>query len=381
MTLEQFLVLQQWSIIAFLGVLLLISFANLAGMRRLGTAAPGQGTPPVSVLVPARDEAGNIEACVRSLLAQEYPDYELIVLDDESKDATAEILARLAAEAPPLRVLPGRPLPPGWVGKNWACHQLAQAASGAYLLFTDADTVHHPAMLADTIALAQSTRADFLSAIPAQQAVTWAERLAVPMIPWMEHTIVPVALMRRWPYPLLANANGQFILFRREAYALTGGHAAVRSSVIEDFALSRRVKRHGLRWDLVDASARVRTRMYPGWSQVWDGFSKNLFAAFGYNLAVFAFIWLWMLYVAWAPLAWILLALLCRPLPGVSLPLAALSLGMQVVLWAIPNLRFRLPLGQALLFPLTVTLFAAIAARSAYRHLARKPVSWKGRRL
>ncbi len=381
MTLAQYLYFQQWSIIAFLGVLLLISLGNLLGMRRLGGYPSSRETPFVSILVPARNEERNIEACVRSLLGQDYPNFELLVLDDESEDATGEILSRLQQEDRRLLILRGKPLPDGWLGKNWACHQLAQAVRGTYLLFTDADTRHHPRMLADTIALAEATRADFLSGIPAQETVTWAEKLAVPMIPWMEHTTVPVALVRAWPFAALANAVGQFMFYRRSAYERTGGHAAVMGTVIEDFALPRQVKRHGLRWDLVDAAGRVRTRMYQNWSEVWDGYSKNLFAAFNYNLPVFAFIWLWMLFVAWQPFVWILLGLIGHPVPDYSFPLALASILMQVLLWLIPDLRFRMPVVQAIFFPMTITLFAAIAVRSAYRHLANKPLSWKGRRL
>lgn len=381
MTVAQILYFQQWSIIIFLALLLLISISNLLGMRRLGAYPPAQETPMVSILVPARNEARNIEICVRSLLAQDYPAFELLVLDDESEDGTGEILAHLQVENPRLQMLRGKPLPDGWLGKNWACHQLAQAAHGTYLLFTDADTRHHPRMLAGTMALAEATQADFLSGIPAQDTVTWAEKLSVPMIPWMEHTTVPVALVRTGPFAALANAVGQFILYRRSAYEQTGGHAAARDTVIEDFVLPRRVKRLGLRWDLVDVAGYVRTRMYQNLSEVWNGYSKNLFAAFNYNLPVFAFIWLWMFFVAWQPFVWIFLNQIGNPVPGYSLSLALASILMQMLLWLIPDLRFRMPVIQVVFFPITITIFLAIAARSAYRHLARKPLSWKGRRI
>ena len=367
--------------LVFLGALLLVALGNLAGMRRVKHASAPDPEPFVSVLVPARNESANIEACVRSLLDQEYADYELIVLDDESTDGTGEILVRLATQTPRLRLLPGEPLPDGWVGKNWACDQLARAARGDFLLFTDADTRHHPGMLRDTLALAIATQADFLSGMPAEETGSWAERLAIPMIAWMAHTTTPIPLVRALPLDLAANAIGQFVLFRRTTYDRIGGHAAVRASVIEDFDLPQRVKRLGLRWDLVDVSARVRTRMYHSPGEVWDGYTKNLFAAFGYHLPAFAFVWLWMLFVAWTPLIGLLLQSLGHPPAGFSPALAQAAYALDCLLWLLSDLRFDLPFWQAFLHPLTVAFFAAVAVRSAQRYLLRRPVAWKDRPL
>jgi chlorobactene glucosyltransferase len=370
--------LDQWGILLFFTALGLITLVNLFGMRRLKLRT-SQDRPFVSVLVPARNEAENIELCLRSLLAQQDAEYEIIVLDDESTDGTGGILARLEAESPRLKVLHGQPLPEDWLGKNWACHQLAQAARGEILLFLDADTRHHPRMLADAVALAGKARLDFFSGIPRQETRTWAERLAVPMLPWMEHTLVPMPLLRWLPLPFLATAVGQFMLFRRFAYEKIGGHAAVRQEVVEDFALSRRVKQFNLRWDLIDISPRVTTRMYHNAREVWDGFSKNLFAAFGTNLLLFAFVWLWMLFATFFP--WIGLALLAfgHPFQGFSPVLAVATILVNTAIWLASDLRFGLSPLQALYSPLTVLAFVFIGARSVYRHLIRRPVAWKER--
>lgn len=268
MNLPELLYSQQQGLLVFLGVQVLISLSNLFGLHRLKRTATLESEPFVSVLVPARDEAANIGGCVTSLLKQDYENYELLVLDDQSSDGTADILARLAGQAPRLRVLAGQPLPDGWVGKNWACHQLSSAAGGDWLLFTNADTRHSPGMLRTIVARAEATRADFLSGMPAQETDSWIEKLAVPMLPWMLHAILPVPLVRACPLDLGTAAIGQFLLFRRSAYDTSGGHAAVRDRVVEDFALSRQVKRLGLRWDFVDVSRHVRTRMYTRGRQV-----------------------------------------------------------------------------------------------------------------
>lgn len=376
-----FLYNQQIGILVFCGALALILLGNLFGMRRLGRLPPAPQQPLISVLVPARNEQANIEACVRSLLAQTYEPFELLVLDDDSTDRTAEILSRLAAESPRLQVLRSKPLPEGWLGKNWACHQLAQAARGDFLLFLDADTRADPRFLSDVAALACRARLDYFSGMPRQEAVTLGERLTVPMLPWIAHNLTPVPLIRALPLAFLASAVGQCMFFRRTAYERVGGHAAVRSVIVEDFALARRAKRLGLRWDLVDASPRLTTRMYSSLSQAWDGFSKSLFEAFGYNLPVFAFVWAWMLLAFWQPWLGLALSLLGHLPTNFSPLLALLTIFLQASLWAATALRFRSSFLQVFFYPLTIAFFAAAAARSAWRRFRRRPLAWKGRRL
>ena len=205
-------------IVIFLAILLLISFINLLTLKRLGKFPDPLHSPRVSLLVPARNEARNIEGCVRGLLAQDYPAFEVIILDDESTDGTGEILERLVAEDARLRVIHGQPLPAGWLGKNWACQQLSQAAGGEYLLFTDADTCHDPLMLRDSIAAALATNADLLSGMPHQEVKTWSEQLLVPILAWSFMAFIPIALAERVRAAFLSVSIGQFLLFRRSAY-------------------------------------------------------------------------------------------------------------------------------------------------------------------
>jgi chlorobactene glucosyltransferase len=372
---------QQVGILFFCAALWLILLGNLFGMRRLGRRSAVLPEPFVSVLIPARNESVNVEACVRSLLAQDYDPFELLVLDDASTDGTLEILTRLAAESPRLRVLRGAPPPDGWVGKNWACHQLAQAARGDFLIFLDADTRAHPALLGDLVSLASRTDLEYFSGVPRQETRTLAERLIVPMVPWIAHNLTPIPLVRALPLSFLATAVGQCMFFRREAYTRMGGHAAVKAVIVEDFALARRAKRLGLRWDLVDVSLRLTTRMYHTLAEAWDGFSKSLFGAFHYNLPAFAFVWAWMLLVFWQPWIGLALSLSGHPLKGFSSPLAILTILIQMGLWTVTALRFRSSLLQIPLHPLTVAFFAAAAARSAWRYYCRRPLEWRGRRL
>jgi chlorobactene glucosyltransferase len=381
------LVEHQYSLVAFLTVLLAISIGNLFALHRLGHH-PGKRSnrshraplPRASVLVPARNEERNIAACVRSLLAQDYPEFEVIVLDDASDDGTRDALCEFA-EDERLWVLPGQALPTGWLGKNWACHQLAGVASGEVLLFTDADTRHHRSALRDAVSALFTERVDFLSVLARQELGTWGERLIVPLLTWSLHSFFPVGLVRRLRMPELATAFGQFMLFRRAAYDAVGGHERVRASVIEDWDIVRNIVGAGTRWTVLDGAERVSARMYHSFREALDGFSKNLFARFGHNLPVLLFVWSWTFWVTWEPPAVLVLrALGFSGISDATLAPAAAATGLGLLLWVLSDVRFRIPVEQAFLHPATILLALLIAVRSVIWHYAGAG-TWKGRSL
>lgn len=386
-----FWIYHQISLLYFLGVLLLIALGNLWSWRRLGSYEPAirpvgsvpcaglsSSSPRVSVLVPVRQEAANVGPCVRSLLAQDYSEFEVLALDDESTDGTAEVLMPLAQQDPRLRVLHGAPPPAGWLGKHWACHQLAQAATGDLLLFVDADTRHAPQALQHAVAALQAEQADLVSVFPRQEVGSWAERLVVPIMQWSLSSFLPLGLAYRLRWPHLSAATGQFMLFRRDAYELVGGHAAVRRNAVDDVALTRAIGAKGLRWRLLDGHPYIRCRMYRNFRQVYDGFAKNLFAMFGYNIPLFLFIWLWLLMVFWEPLAVLTLGALGRVVGPQSLTLAAWAVLLSLLLWGFTHWRFGFPLSLTFVYPLNMLLTVVIALRSMVLTLAGR-ATWKGR--
>jgi len=200
----------QIGILIYLTIILTNTLINTRGLRRLGHAALPAKWPHVAVLIPARNEEINIRHCVTSLLDQHYPDFSLWVLDDHSEDRTPGILAELAVTDSRLHILQGAPLPAGWLGKTWACHQLVQAVPGdvPLLLFVDADTWHAPTMLQAVVAELLAKQTDLLSVLPRQFTITLAEKLTVPIIPWSLFTHFPLALAQRFRWPFFAGAIG-----------------------------------------------------------------------------------------------------------------------------------------------------------------------------
>ena len=377
----QFIYQQQIAILAFICVLFLIAVFNVLTIKSLGSSSQTSLYPMVSILIPARNEAQNIEECVYSVLNQDYSSYEVIVLDDESQDATPELLKRLSEGNSKLTVLSGQPLPPGLVGKNWACFQLSQAAQGDLILFVDADTRHHPSMLAEAVSTLITMQADLLSGLPRQELITWGERLILPVLPWAILSFFPIRLLQHLHFSFLSIAVGQFILCKRIAYLQIGGHASIRSSVIDDIALARLFKKNGLKWEFVNLMGRVNCRMYQNFREVIDGLSKNLFAVFGSILPVLLFIWLWLAIVFITPAMSFILYIFGVPLPGYSPALALVTIGISMLLWLTSLWYFRMPLLQAVVYPLTIALASLLAFRSAWLHFTQHSVSWKGRNV
>lgn len=367
-----------YHVIVFQAILLLIALSNAWTLRRTGRRSAPPGFPKTSILVPARNEQANIERCVRSLLSQDYADFELLVLDDQSTDQTRAILESLAASDVRLRVLDGRPLEEGWLGKNWACAQLAAQAAGDLLLFTDADTAHRPEALRAVVGALEAEHADLVSAFPRQELRTWGEKLIVPFFSWVMYCFMPLRVAYRTRLPPLSCAVGQVLLFRRTAYQAIGGHGAVHSAIAEDLALARRIQALGYRFRMMEAGALVSCRMYRTGREAYDGLSKNLFAAFGFRLVPYLFAWLWLAVMFLAPL--VTLGAWAMGVPGVQLAAVLGCIALALVLWSFPYRRLGLPLWPAALYPVTLLVMEVVALRSVWLALTGRLV-WKDRSL
>jgi chlorobactene glucosyltransferase len=367
------------SFIFFQVVVLTITLSNIILLHLPRGMHEPVSFPSLSILVPARNEEKTIAKCIRSLMVQDYPDYEVIVLDDQSSDDTAAILERIRVDHPRLKVLAGTPPPVGMTGKNWACAQLAQQARGDLLMFTDADTEFQPQAVRQIVRALLGEKADLLTGYPRQIIEGWGERLLVPFFLWAVLCLTPLWLAYRTRIPGLSAAVGQMMLFKRDAYRKVGGHASLGSIIVEDLALVRNTKRTGLCWRVMNITDLVSCRMYLGNQQAFDGFAKNLFAAFDFHLSVFLFVYLWLGALFLEPLM-ILAAKLLGFAHRASYSELASCIGLSVLIWLISYRELRFPLRLSLIYPVTMIANEIAAIRSLLLNLTGR-LSWKGRPL
>lgn len=371
------------AIVAFL-ILRAVNQRGLLPRLAPASALASGEAPRVTVIVPARDEAANIERCLRSLLAQDYPADRLsvIVVDDHSTDDTAAIVQAIAAGHPQLSLLASPPLPPRWTGKSHACWIGARGAApdSELLCFIDADVWAAGALMSSAVRAALAQKLDLLSIAPRQVLQSFAERLVLPCGLILLSFIQNLHELQARSSSSVT-ATGQFMLIRRDAYEAAGGHAAVSGAICEDLEFARRLKQSGRSVLLMSGEDLISTRMYEGWQTLWPGLAKNLVDTLGGHratvmLAVSAVLLAWTA-VAMPMLdaaAWAQGMLYARAALIAALLGSAAAFGLHLA----AARYFRIPFYYGLLFPLGYTIGALLALDSVRRRL-RGRVSWKGR--
>jgi chlorobactene glucosyltransferase len=372
--------------------LVIVAWLILRAMNQRGSLARLAPIPPpsehevphVTVIVPARDEAANIERCLQSLLRQDYPVHRLavVVVDDHSADETAAIVRAIAAGDTRVSLLSSPPLPPRWTGKSHACWigARAAAAESAWLCFIDADVWGESTLVSSAMHAALERNLDLLSLAPRQELQSFGERLVLPcgliLLSFIQdlHSVQARSSSG-------VTATGQFMLMRREGYETVGGHAAVSRDICEDLELARLVKRSDRSVLLMSGEDVLSTRMYTGWSALWPGLAKNLVDTLGGHRATLM-IALLAIILAWSAVAIPLLDGISwvRDAPGAlaALILALLGSAAAFALHIAATRHFRIPFYYGLLFPLGYTV-GAIMAFDSVRRRVRGRVSWKGR--
>lgn len=342
-------------------------------MKRLTGFAPlrGENLPKVSIVAAARNEAAHVEAAARSLLAQDYGDLEIIIVDDRSEDATGAILDRLAEEHPRLQVVHVRELPPGWLGKNHALNAGAERALGAYLLFTDADVVMAPDAVARAVRLIEEGRLDHIAAAPRVTVPTVAGRWAVEAF-----GVYFLLFARPWkakdPRSWFHIGIGAFNLVRATAYRAAGGHARIPLRPDDDMKLGKILKHAGFRQEAVWAGDTVTVEWVPSLRGMVESLKKNAFAGAEYSVALaLAFSAGLLVFAVW-------------PVPAVFVTSGAVfwlnagALAARLALfWTVGRMQ-GLPFGYHLFFPLAAPLFLYILWRSALYALRHGGIEWRG---
>lgn len=355
-------------ILFFLAFRTFLALVNLLSRLHLPAVKKGPW-PKVSVLIPARNEETVIGQLLESLQAQDYPEFEVVVCDDHSTDHTAEITAKFANEDERFSWFSGEPLPEGWLGKNFACHQLAQKASGEYLLFLDADVLLASDAISKAVSFIHEKQLALLSVFPQQKMESLAEKLTVPLMNWILQSLLPMILVRKSPFASLSAANGQFMLFDAKIYSQYQWHSRVRNQNVEDIRIARMVKGENLNMAVLLGNNDIFCHMYRDYSDAVNGFSRNVHEYFGGNRLIMT-------------------VYLLTILSGPFIVLTALDYHYLIVfitLVVFNRLLESKANGQncwttVLLHPLQMCSFTAIVFVNIFRRLKKETI-WKGRKI
>ena len=331
--------------------------------------------PPVSVLIPARNEEFGIAACLESVLASRHVEFEVIVLDDHSTDRTAEIVREIAAKDSRLRLESAPPLPEGWCGKQAACFALSKLAQHDVLTFLDADVRLEPNALARMSLFLQQSGSALVSGFPRQETLTFLEKLLIPLIHWVLLCWLPLWGMRHFRSSAFGAGCGQWFMTTRAAYEKVGGHAAVKSSLHDGLTLPRAYRKAGFLTDICDATNLATCRMYRSGSAVWNGLSKNARE----GMAATGQIGFWtVVLLCGQVLPWLLLVTIWDEVN--VLWLAVLAIAATAATRTGMTTRFRQSFWSEALHPVAILLLIAIQWYAIFRAVIGRPVGWKGRK-
>lgn len=347
---------------------------------------PAATAPLISICIPARNEENNIRRSVEAALAQDYPNIEIIVLDDRSTDATLTQLKEIAIRDSRLLPISGSDLPEGWAGKPYALFQASAAARGEWLCFVDADTFLSPQALSSCYAKAVETKADLFTTMNQQILGSFWEKVVMPLV----MTALSVGFSPRKvndPHTRDAIANGQFIMIKRAVYDSIGGHESVKDQIVEDKAISEQVKWNRHRLVVADGMQFINTRMYTSLSTMWEGWTKNIYlglrghpsmlllGAFGAMVALIAALFL----PVWPALG-LLLYIKTGDLFSLGIITQALTVfGILMIMRARVARIMKISAWYAWTTPLGAAIFAAMMLASAWKVISGTGVSWKGR--
>lgn len=375
--------LYQYFVLSILVIFLINFILNNIFFKNIAGYSPPESfikrPPLVSIMVPARNEAENIKMCVKSLLKQDYANIEILILDDNSTDDTSLIVKRIAEKDSRVKLITGKPLKDGWIGKSYACHQLAKHARGRYFLFTDADTLHFKNAVSSTIGCLIKNKLDALSAIPKQIMVGIHERLVVTWVHFGILSLLPLILIKKSKYPLFCTANGQCMLFKREVYRKIGGHKSIKTKILEDIHISKQVKRHGYRFMLFDGSKNIYCRMYRNFRGLIKGFSKFMFAAFDFKVFNIAVVILFISVIFLFPFIFLPLGILLFNWPYPIVNLIIIQIFIVLTMRIILAIRLNNRILDTFLHPVSMLYIILLCINSVLQTKFGEGAYWKGR--
>lgn len=366
----RYLITQQLNIVIFFTLVLINSIFNIRRIKNLkNVKVIKENLPKISVLIPARNEEKNIEKCVKSILNQNYPEFELIVLNDNSTDLTPQILDKLKENYPRLIIIENVSLENGWLGKANACQKLYEESKGEILVFIDADTIHKEDSILKAVSFFVKTQSDLVTIFPQEIVDSFFEKLIIPFMNF--------ALMCF--YPLIPFANGQFMLYKREVLDKFNGFQKIKGEVLDDIKMANLLRINKYKVNILSGKDISFCKMYYDTKSLFYGFIKSYFAIFDYHLLLSIFVFTYLIFSFSYP--FIMLGLkFSYNLKEINLITNIIILLVSYSIFLITYIKFNYPLYMSFLFHLTILLNSIIGYLSIIYTLTGKRV-WKERRL
>lgn len=325
--------------------------------------------PFVSILIPARNEEENISNCLSKLLSQDYKNYEIIVLDDQSEDRTFDIINSVSLKNKKVKLIKGELLPDNWTGKNWACHQLSKESNGELLLFIDADVELSQNAVSKAVYTLKYFQCGLLSVFPTQIIKTFGEWVSVPLMNWILLSLLPLKFVYLFQNKSLTAANGQFMLWQKSAYEKIGGHNTVKNKIVEDVEMAKLVKQNGDKVLTCLGYNDIFCRMYKSFAEAFNGFSKNFYCGFGMPAVLFIFFIAFVFIVYTLPFGLLFF-------DNKYLLLITLIILQRILISVISRQRFIL---NILLHPIQMIIMIAVGLNSIFSY--QSGLTWKGRKI
>ena len=359
---------------------ILLSFLFTRKNKRQGSIDFSSKKPLISVLIPARDEEENIHRCINSLLKQSYSNIEVVVLDDDSEDNTFALAKEISDLDSRVSVYKGNKVPSGWLGKNWACHQLSEKANGEFLLFLDSDTKLSANLLSDSMNMHINEDLDLLTLFPKRKASTFIDKIISVTIGWMIFSWIPIFLANTSKFPFFSAAFGQFLLFKRDSYNLIGGHKTIKVEILDDFELGRNISRNKLILKMINGVKDIETFSYNSEKEALRGFSRTIFPFFYQSLIGFLILWFLFISMTFIPFLMIFVEFFNITLDENKNSLILLIWTLLSCSWVLAALRSKQSIFLAILFPFAMLVTSIIGFYSVVSFLIDN-IHWKNRNV
>ena len=356
----------------------IVSISNFFCLKKVKSNSITFQEPKISILIPCRNEEDNVENVINSMVNQSYENIEVILLDDSSSDNTAQIISKFSKKFSIIKYVTGLQLKKGWIGKNWACHQLTKIATGDYFLFCDADVIYDKDLVRDSIANLKKNDYKFLTLFPGRKSDSITDKFIWSFAGWAINAWLPFIITFKTNISLLAAGFGQFLLIDKETYFKIGGHKSFKNTQLDDFELSRLVQQSGDKWSVAIASNRVITKGYSTFTESINGHGRSIMPVFHNNGIIMFLFWCIISNTIFFPIFLSINSVINSDYSNLNSFLSFCNIFFIFISWILTSFKTKVNIIPCLIYPLTTFLILFVAIHSLYK-TKKRIIFWKDR--